>query len=81
MFLFVFIHLGTTETVRALRNPPADSSELILDPVLCKVCRKENMEIVFMPCMHVYACSKCTNDMNNCPICDEEVIFKMKVYM
>jgi len=56
---------------------PKDSSTKCpdnkLDSMLCKVCFKEDMVAVFIPCRHVYACVKCAEEIDECPVCKEDV--------
>lgn len=52
-----------------------------LDPMLCKVCHKEEMEAAFIPCRHVYACVKCAAEIHECPICSDACCATMQVYL
>jgi baculoviral IAP repeat-containing protein 7/8 len=56
------------------------SSNNIIDSMMCKVCYKEGMTTVFIPCRHVYSCAKCAEQIDNCPICREDVFFFIKLY-
>lgn len=47
----------------------------------CKRCNKEEMEAVFLPCRHVYACLKCAIDIKECPACYSPICAFIKVYM
>lgn len=51
------------------------------DQMLCKVCRKEEMEAAFIPCRHIYACVKCATEMHDCPVCSEAICATMQVYL
>lgn len=57
------------------------SDEHHQDPMLCKVCHKEEMEAAFIPCRHVYACVKCATGMHDCPVCSEAFCATMQVYL
>uniref|UniRef100_A0A2S2NP33 Apoptosis 2 inhibitor n=2 Tax=Schizaphis graminum TaxID=13262 RepID=A0A2S2NP33_SCHGA len=50
------------------------------DPMLCKVCYKEKMTTVFLPCRHVYSCGKCAEQIDKCPICRADVFSLIKLY-
>jgi len=60
--------------------PSKCSSELI-DPVLCKVCCKEEMQAVFLPCRHISTCYKCAPKVNQCMVCFEPVYAYMQVFL
>ncbi|VVC29531.1 Zinc finger, RING-type,Zinc finger, RING/FYVE/PHD-type,BIR repeat [Cinara cedri] len=49
--------------------------------ILCKICRKEEMAVVFMPCKHIYACVKCTIQIGECPICTKPIYYTLQVYL
>ncbi|VVC24367.1 Hypothetical protein CINCED_3A022001 [Cinara cedri] len=51
------------------------------DQMLCKVCGKEEMDAVFMPCRHIYACAKCSGEMWECPVCKDAICATMQVYL
>lgn len=40
-----------------------------VDPMLCKVCKKEEMAVTFLPCRHIFTCSGCSDVMKKCPVC------------
>lgn len=52
-----------------------------LDSMLCKVCYKEDMVAVFIPCRHVYACVKCAEEIDECPVCKENVCSFIQLHM
>jgi len=52
-----------------------------LDPKLCKVCCKEEMSTVFLPCRHVYTCVKCADETSECLVCRENVYSFIKIYL
>jgi baculoviral IAP repeat-containing protein 7/8 len=56
------------------------SSNSTLNPMLCKVCYKEGMTTVFLPCRHVYTCGKCAEGIDECPICKEDVFSFIQLY-
>lgn len=60
---------------------PQCSDDEPSDQMLCKVCRKEEMEVAFIPCKHVYTCVKCATEMHECPVCSEEICATMQVYL
>ncbi|XP_050061464.1 putative inhibitor of apoptosis isoform X1 [Aphis gossypii] len=52
-----------------------------LNPKLCKVCLKEEMSTVFLPCRHVYTCVKCAEETSECLVCREDVYSFIKIYL
>jgi baculoviral IAP repeat-containing protein 7/8 len=56
------------------------SSNNTINSIICQVCHKEGMTTVFLPCRHVYSCAKCAEQIDNCPICREDVFFFIKLY-
>lgn len=60
--------------------PPMCPNKLI-DPVLCKVCYKEEMQAVFIPCRHISTCFKCASKVNQCLVCFEPVYAYMQVFL
>jgi len=79
------VHLSMDEEkVKDVEQLPCSSSQCMdvqLDPMLCKVCHKEEMAAVFIPCKHVYACVKCAADMHECPVCKEGICCTIQVYL
>ncbi|CAH1733060.1 putative inhibitor of apoptosis [Aphis gossypii] len=57
------------------------SSDNELNPKLCKVCRKEEMSTVLLPCRHVYTCIKCAEETSECLFCREDVYSFIKIYL
>lgn len=84
MAMKVNIHLDETKDEDEDDQLPCSSSQCSdepLDPMLCKVCHKEEMEAAFIPCRHVYACVKCAADMHECPICSVAFCATIQVYL
>lgn len=46
----------------------------------CQLCFLEKSNIVFNPCGHLFCCSLCSSELNNCAICRQEIIQKILVY-
>ena len=45
----------------------------------CKICFDNLIDIIMVPCGHCY-CSKCSNDMSTCYICQQPIQMKYKIY-
>nr|BDT62557.1 MAG: baculoviral IAP repeat-containing protein [Metapenaeus ensis majanivirus] len=39
----------------------------------CKICFKNNVEIVLQPCTHMVTCTKCTINLKKCPTCNQTI--------
>ncbi|XP_025203225.1 putative inhibitor of apoptosis [Melanaphis sacchari] len=57
-----------------------DSSS-VLDCMLCKICYKEKIKVVFVPCGHAIACIECALNINYCAICRYPFHNLMRVYL
>ncbi|KAF0723959.1 death-associated inhibitor of apoptosis 1-like [Aphis craccivora] len=79
------IHLCMNkENDESLKLQPCSSklsSDDELKAKLCKVCLKEEMSAVFLPCRHVYTCVKCAEEMSECLFCREHVYSFIKIYL
>lgn len=52
-----------------------------VDPMLCKMCHKEEMSIAFLPCKHICACLGCAAKMKECPLCLEPYFALLQVFL
>jgi len=78
------VYVNIDERDEDLEQLPCSSSQCSdepLDPMLCKVCHKEEMQAAFIPCRHVYACVKCATEVHECPVCSEAFCATMQVYL
>ncbi|XP_062566646.1 death-associated inhibitor of apoptosis 1-like [Saccostrea cucullata] len=39
----------------------------------CKICVDGEINALFMPCCHLYACHQCANLLSICPVCQQEI--------
>lgn len=58
-----------------------NSDEESSTPIFCKDCRREEIEAVFLPCRHIYACVRCASQMHECPVCKTAICATMQVYL
>ena len=40
----------------------------------CKLCVKNLINVVILPCSHMLSCSECFSKISNCPTCREEIV-------
>lgn len=52
-----------------------------VETVPCKVCRKEDIELVFLPCRHACTCFNCGHEMQECSVCFENVYAFIRVFL
>lgn len=67
---------------------PFNCNDLFRPPlsneVTCKICYKEKIDILFVPCGHLFACIQCAITLHECAICREPfgtTSYALKVYM
>jgi len=65
----------------SLEYLPSNCSNELIDPVLCKVCCKEEMQAVFLPCRHISTCYKCAPKLNQCLVCFVPIYAHMQVFL
>lgn len=51
------------------------------DSMLCNVCHKEEMDVAFIPCRHIYSCVKCAADLHECPVCTDAFCGTMQIFL
>lgn len=87
MVMRVYVYMDENKNedkVESLNQLPCSSSQCPDDPanpMLCRVCHKEEMEAAFIACRHVYACVKCATKMSECPVCLLPSYGTMQVYL
>ena len=59
-----------------LRNLKESTEEL----QKCKICMEGKLEIVFIPCGHLFSCTNCAPSCKNCPLCRKPAKH-MKIYL
>ena len=57
------------------------NEEEVLEDRKCKICMDSDIDIVFLPCCHMYSCANCTNKLRECLICRNEILYIVKVIM
>lgn len=46
----------------------------------CIHCKKKEIETVFLPCRHVYACLQCAKDIKECPECYSPICAFIRIF-
>eukprot|EP01006_Ploeotia_vitrea_P011874 TRINITY_DN31544_c0_g1_i1.p1 TRINITY_DN31544_c0_g1~~TRINITY_DN31544_c0_g1_i1.p1 ORF type:complete len:439 (+),score=23.65 TRINITY_DN31544_c0_g1_i1:49-1365(+) len=55
--------------------------QLRKEGTLCVICFENPKEVVFLPCKHLCACSKCSSKLDSCPECRANIAERIKPYM
>lgn len=69
---------GSSSTARP--SSPKDELKKLEEQKICKICRKENVEVLFLPCGHLVSCSQCSSTASQCPVCKMAVTDKIRIY-
>lgn len=54
--------------------------ETVSDSDTCKICFENVIECVFVACGHMCACSSCSGNLHDCPICRKPIEKVLRVY-
>ncbi|KAJ8978703.1 hypothetical protein NQ317_015951 [Molorchus minor] len=53
----------------------------LMDALTCKICMDNQIDVVFLPCAHVVACTTCAARVDRCPLCRSEFEQAQKLYL
>ncbi|CAI6373103.1 unnamed protein product [Macrosiphum euphorbiae] len=56
-------------------------TKTIPDYMLCKICYKEEMKVVLIPCGHVVTCIQCALTLEQCAVCRQPLDMVMKIHL
>ena len=45
---------------------------------ICNKCQNNKIDILFLPCRHMVACTKCSSTMDNCVKCSKKIIGQLR---
>jgi len=57
-----------------------ENINLLKEQKTCIVCSDNEKEIVFIPCGHLCCCSVCSQPLNICPVCRQNIQQKFKTF-
>lgn len=60
------VEKNNNDNVESTNSEISDDSN---ENVLCRMCDKEKINVVFFPCRHVHSCDKCAIKLKSCPVC------------
>uniref|UniRef100_A0A2S2Q826 Baculoviral IAP repeat-containing protein 8 n=2 Tax=Sipha flava TaxID=143950 RepID=A0A2S2Q826_9HEMI len=55
--------------------------KLMQKEMLCRICGKERMEVVFLPCNHLYSCIPCSVNSKDCKQCGKEYSYAIRLFV
>lgn len=55
--------------------------EVIEKPNECPICCVNKYNTVFIPCGHVYACTRCASSLLQCPLCRESIGNVLRIFL
>lgn len=53
----------------------------LLDAMSCGICMDNQVDTVFLPCAHVFACANCAAKCERCPLCRTNITQTLKIYL
>lgn len=51
------------------------------DASKCKICFENKLDIIFLPCRHIVACSTCRTQLSDCPACRCPIENVLKIFL
>ena len=69
---------GISETPSV--STPQEEIRKLEEERLCKICRQEDVQVVFLPCGHLASCVKCSASASQCPLCKILITERVRTY-
>jgi len=63
------------------RKPSDALNKPLSDKLLCKICRMDEIQVLFIPCRHVHSCIKCATELHECPVCSEVICASIHIFL
>ncbi|VVC46145.1 BIR repeat,Zinc finger, RING/FYVE/PHD-type,Zinc finger, RING-type [Cinara cedri] len=57
------------------------TNNTIPDSMLCKICLKEPLAVIFIPCGHIIACIACAVTLDECAVCRETFTITLRIFV
>jgi len=71
---------SSSSSSSVLSSSPQDEIRKLEEEKLCKICKKENVQVVFLPCGHRVSCNQCSSTATQCPLCKISITEKLRTY-
>ena len=80
------LHRNWQLVVNSLELQDEPSQPPVHNNIACAVCMQQQREVMFRPCKHICACTKCTttllyNERGQCPLCKKGIDAIERVYL
>ena len=49
--------------------------------LICKCCNSAQIEMLNLPCAHIVCCEKCADAATVCPLCNDQLLGTVKIFM
>jgi len=72
---------GITKTYNSSNKEIQDEIEELRYRHSCKVCLKQEVSTVLLPCNHLVVCTTCASDLENCPACGHTIEQIHRIYL
>lgn len=59
---------------------PLEENQRLKNLVTCMKCRKNSVNALFLPCTHHRLCMECSEQVNQCPVCNKIIRQKIRTY-
>ncbi|XP_060592057.1 baculoviral IAP repeat-containing protein 8-like [Ruditapes philippinarum] len=60
---------------------PLEENKRLKNLVTCMKCRKNSVNALFLPCTHHRLCMECSEQVNQCPVCNKDIRQKIRTYL
>lgn len=71
----------TSEKHQEISKIGEGEHDLIEKSNRCQICCANEYNTVFIPCGHVYACTKCASSLHQCPLCRKRIENVLRVFL
>lgn len=73
---------GSSQESNLSSSPSAYSSEDDRETrTLCKICLDREVGLVFLPCGHLFACTRCGPGLQSCPVCRTHISHTVRTFL
>lgn len=69
-------HITTVES-----QPPPDPVERQTRSFVCAICMENDIGVVFLPCGHLIACTRCAPCVSECPVCRRHIRGTVRTFL
>lgn len=63
------------------KNALRRENERMRSTFMCRLCRNEKVQTLFLPCRHLVACESCAERMDDCMTCHQKILGTVRTYL